>query len=484
MSIRCEINCGLPYPAFPSTYSPTNLTAPMHMLSSMVPTPALRRWSGVLASLLVLTLVITGCDNDGDGGVDVQPDPNIAELASSESDLSTLVSALQQAGLVDDLEGDGPFTVFAPVNSAFQNIDADELTGNSDLLEAVLTYHVVAGQEITAGDIQDGQTVETLEGGELTFSVSNGAVSVNGANVTTADLQASNGVVHLVDGVLLETVDAVDRAVLAPNLSTLATAVDAAGLAAADSPLRTSDPITIFAPVDDGFEGLDLDALTGDTDLLTRVLQYHVVPGSRITSDQIAGGETLTTLEGGTVDITVESGSVFVNGIPVTTVDIQTENAVIHLIDGVLLQNTNVVERATVTEAFSILVDLVGEAGLASALSGPGPDGEDGLTVFAPTNDAFLAALDANGNGTIDAGEIPSNAADILQYHVLDDVFFAADVPEMETDLPTLEGSNVTVVRSGSDVTVNPSDENASVVAADVDVSNGVIHGIDTVLIP
>lgn len=443
-----------------------------------------RRWPGLLASLLVLTLVLTGCDDDDDGGMSAPPDPTITELAAAESDLSTLVSVLQQAGLADDLEGDGPFTVFAPINSAFGAVDADALTNNPELLEEVLTYHVVAGQEITSDAIQDGQTVTTLEGGELTFRVSSGAVSVNGATVTTADLQASNGVVHLIDGVLLETVDAVDRAVVTPSLSTLAAAVDGAGLAASDSPLRTTDPITIFAPVNAGFDGLNLDALTGDTDLLTRVLQYHVVPDSRLTSDQITGGETPTTLEGSTLAITLEDGSVLVNGIPVTTADIQTENAVIHLIDGVLLQQTNVVERATVTEAFSILVDLVGEANLADALSGPGPDGQDGLTVFAPTNQAFLDALDANGNGTIDAGEIPSNAGDILQYHVLDDVFFATNVPETETALPTLEGSNVTVVRSGSDVTVNPNDENASVVVPNVDVANGVIHGIDTVLIP
>ena len=102
--------------------------------------------------------------------------------------------------------------------------------------------------------------------------------------------------------------------------------------------------------------------------------------------------------------------------------------------------------------------------------------------MFAPTNDAFLAALDNNDNGQIDDDEIPSSAAEILQYHVLDDVFFATDVPTSETNLPTLEGSELTVVRSGSDVAINPGAENASVVAPDVAVENGVIHGIDTVL--
>ena len=440
---------------------------------------------GMLTLMLAFTLVVAGCGDDDNGEPGVTPpeeEPTITELAAGESDLSTLVSALQQAGLDDDLEGDGPFTVFAPVNSAFGAIDADALTGDDALLTEVLTYHVVSGEAIASGDIEDGQTVETLEGGELTFSVEGSTVQVNGATVTTADLEASNGVVHLIDGVLLETVDAVDRAVLTPDLSTLTSAVVAAGLDGEDG-LRGDGPFTIFAPVNSAFEAIDTDALTGDADLLSRVLTYHVVAGARVTSDQLEDGQTVETLEGGELTIGVGDG-VTVNGASVIAADIQTENAVIHLIDGVLLERTNVVERATLTPDFSILLDLVGEANLADALSGPGPDGEDGLTVFAPTNDAFLAALDANDNGTIDAEEIPSNAADILQYHVLDDVFFAADVPTTETDLPTLEGSNVTVVRSDGNVTVNPNDEAASVVAPDVAVSNGVIHGIDAVLLP
>jgi uncharacterized surface protein with fasciclin (FAS1) repeats len=310
--------------------------------------PRLAARSVLVAAVVAVGMLLTGCDDDG--GTGTTPEPTVTELAAGQNDLSTLVGALQQAGLDDDLNGEGPFTVFAPVNSAFSSIDAGELTGNDELLEDVLTYHVIAGQEITAEDISDGQTVETLDGETLRFTVDNGTVRVNGATVQTADLQASNGVVHTIDGVLLETVDVVDRAVLTPE--------------------------------------------------------------------------------------------------------------------------------------FSILADLVGQANLTEALRGVGPDGEDGLTVFAPTNQAFLDALDQNGNDQIEDGEVPSNAGAILQYHVLDDVFFAADVPTSETPLPTLEGSEVTVVRSGSDVAINPNDDNSSVVAPDVRVSNGVIHGIDTVLIP
>ena len=404
---------------------------------------------------------------------------NTTQRAVLTSQLSTLATAVVEAELDDDLAGDGPFTVFAPLNTAFDDVDVDELTGDDDLLNKVLTHHVVSGQAIASGDISDGQTVETLQGSELTFAVNNGTVTVNGVPVSTTDVRTSNGVVHLIDGVLLDVATVTERAVLTPQLSTLTSAVQSAGLADA---LNGSGPFTVFAPVNAAFEDIDADELTADNDLLNEVLTYHVVSGQSIAASDITDGQTVETLEGADLTFAVDNGTVTVNGVPVSTADVQTSNGIVHLIDGVLLQSVDAVDRAILEPNFSILADLVGQAGLADALRGPGPDGEDGITVFAPTNDAFLAALDANGNGEIDDGEVPSNAGEILQYHVLDDVFFAADVPTSETPLPTLQGSDVTVVQSGSDVTINPNAEAASVIAPDVTVENGVIHGIDTVL--
>jgi uncharacterized surface protein with fasciclin (FAS1) repeats len=152
-------------------------------------------------------------------------------------------------------------------------------------------------------------------------------------------------------------------------------------------------------------------------------------------------------------------------------------------------------DESTITEVaqnddrFSILADLVARTDLDDNLG----QQDATLTVFAPTDQAFLNALDSNDNGEIDDSEIPDNAASILQYHVLGSVFYAANaptdpsgsqIPDGETDVTTLEGSDVTIDRSGSDVTINPNDEDASVVAPDVDAENGVVHGIDTVLIP
>ena len=183
----------------------------------------------VLALFLSASFVLSGCDDDDDdGGMGTTPDPTIAELAAETSDLSTLVAALQAAGLDDNLQQDGPFTVFAPTNAAFESVDTEALTSDADLLTKILQYHVIAGQEISADQIEDGQTVETLQGESLEFSVENGTVRVNGATVQTPNLQASNGIVHTIDGVLLREINAVERATISPSFAILADLVRAA----------------------------------------------------------------------------------------------------------------------------------------------------------------------------------------------------------------------------------------------------------------
>jgi uncharacterized surface protein with fasciclin (FAS1) repeats len=171
--------------------------------------------------------------------------------------------------------------------------------------------------------------------------------------------------------------------------------------------------------------------------------------------------------------------AVTVNRATVTNADANASNGVVHVIDGLLI---DAVDRATLTPRFTIFARLVKEAGLGAALREAGAN--DGRTIFAPTNEALLDLLDADGNGEIESDELPSQPADILRHHVLDSVFLAADVPTSETAVPTLEGTDVTVVRSGDAVTVNSGDETASVTVPNVEVDNGVIHGIDTVLVP
>lgn len=129
----------------------------------------------------------------------------IVDIAVNNKDFSTLVTALKAAGLVDTLAGSGPFTVFAPTNEAFAKIDAATLKAvlaDKKKLTEILTYHVVPGK-VKSSDLSDGQSAKTVEGDDVNFTIKNGVVKVNDARVIKADIDASNGVIHVIDSVLM-----------------------------------------------------------------------------------------------------------------------------------------------------------------------------------------------------------------------------------------------------------------------------------------
>lgn len=137
----------------------------------------------------------------------VEAPKTVVDIAVGSPDHTTLVAAVTAAGLVETLSGAGPFTIFAPTNAAFAALPAGTVEGllkpeSKDQLTSILTYHVVSGN-VMAADLTDGQIVTTLNGQELTVSIANGVVKINGATVTAADLAGSNGVIHVVDGVIL-----------------------------------------------------------------------------------------------------------------------------------------------------------------------------------------------------------------------------------------------------------------------------------------
>lgn len=137
----------------------------------------------------------------------VEAPKTVVDIAVGSPDHTTLVAAVTAAGLVETLSGPGPFTIFAPTNAAFEALPAGTVEGllkpeSKDQLTSILTYHVVSGN-VMAADLTDGQKVTTLNGQELTVSIANGVVKINGATVVAADLAGSNGVIHVVDGVIL-----------------------------------------------------------------------------------------------------------------------------------------------------------------------------------------------------------------------------------------------------------------------------------------
>jgi uncharacterized surface protein with fasciclin (FAS1) repeats len=148
-------------------------------------------------ALAALTMSPSLADNHGG---------NIVEVAQGAGSFSTLLAAAEAAGLVETLTSEGPFTVFAPTDDAFAalpegTVETLLMPENQEQLQGVLLYHVVPGK-VMSGDLSDGMEAETAQGAPVTISLADG-VSVNGANVVTADIEASNGVIHVIDAVIL-----------------------------------------------------------------------------------------------------------------------------------------------------------------------------------------------------------------------------------------------------------------------------------------
>jgi uncharacterized surface protein with fasciclin (FAS1) repeats len=279
----------------------------------------------------------------------------IVDIAAADGRFATLVAAVQAAGLAETLSGEGPFTVFAPTDDAFAalpegTLDSLLLPENKQQLTDILLYHVVPGK-VMASDVAglDGQMADTaLEGQQIGISVDMGNVYLNETTqVIITDIEASNGVIHVIDSVLLPpsdeagmgSMDIVDTAVADGRFTTLVTAVQAAELV---DTLKGEGPFTVFAPTDDAFaalpEGtLDTLLLPENKQQLTDILLYHVVPGQVMAAD-VVNLESATTVLGEDATISVEDGKVFLNdNVEIIITDIETSNGVIHVIDAVLL---------------------------------------------------------------------------------------------------------------------------------------------------
>ncbi len=158
-------------------------------------------------AVAIMATTVVACDDDGDGPVGLDPQPNIVEVAVAAGDFETLVAAVTAAGLVETLSGPGPFTVFAPTDAAFAKLPAGTVETllqpeNLAQLQAILTYHVVAG-EVRAAQVIQLDAATTVQGDDVAIAVNDGVVSVNDATVLQTDIGASNGVIHVIDTVLL-----------------------------------------------------------------------------------------------------------------------------------------------------------------------------------------------------------------------------------------------------------------------------------------
>lgn len=449
------------------------------------------------------------CSDDEDTPMEEQnPLGTIVETAAASAELTSLVAVLTAADqaegidLIGTLSGTGPFTVFAPTNEAFEDLlaELDGYNSISDfdspedlaLLASILTYHVVLGNAVFSKDLSNGQEITTVQGESLTISIQGGVTITDAtgvpANVTTADIANSNGVVHLIDKVLIpqavldalaggDPLSIVDLAVGSEILTNLVAALSQADLVSA---LQGEGPFTVFAPTDTAFETFLSDNGFADlsevpTEVLTQVLLNHVVSGKFLSTDLTSGYvSSLSTAgpAGANLSLYLDtSEGVVINGISeVILADIEANNGVVHVVNKVIGLPT-IVDHALANPNLVNLVGALttdGNTTFTDLLSGEGP-----FTVFAPLNTAFSEFTNPNGNelNTILANHVISGAAAFSS---------GLSTTYVNTLGTNTDGDNLSMYINTTDgVTLNGS---STVVLADVVAVNGVIHAVDAVI--
>lgn len=440
------------------------------------------------------------------------PKPTLVE-AATQAGLTTLLTAVTAVpGLPNALLSAPNITVFAPTNEAFaaalQAFGADNLNelvtkiGGPANLEKVLGFHVVPARALSSS-LSATNTFQTLSGQTITVERSGSTVTVRDrlnrtAQVVAADIEIANGVVHVINGVMLPDLGLpnVVQAAQAAGLTTLLDAVTAAGLG---NTLLNAPQMTVFAPTNAAFASAlqafgaanlnQLVAKIGGMANLQKVLGFHVVPAAAF-SFELGATNTFTTVAGEQLTVTRTANGVTVrdaagNIANVVTPDVAISNGVVHVIDRVLLPTIdlpNVVEAAQAAN-LTVLLQAVTAAGLGNALLG-----QEAMTVFAPTNQAFanlLQALNLNSLQELINTLGAEAVTKVLGFHVVPATAFSFNLATGSQQVPTLAGEMLTVTRNGSAVTVTDKAGNTfNVVAADVAIENGVVHVIDGVLLP
>jgi uncharacterized surface protein with fasciclin (FAS1) repeats len=459
-----------------------------------------------LKVLLVSSLfLIQACNDDNDNKTNVTDTPaasnTIVDVAVNNGNFTTLVAALQATGLDETLaDTSKEFTVFAPTDDAFNLLGQttiDALLADTDTLSNILTYHVIDGQVNAETAIASvGNKVEMVNGDSVGLSLDGDMLLVNTVTVTSTDIMTDNGIIHVIDAVLIPpvsmgepTLNIVETAIADGRFTTLVTALQAANLVSALE--DTTTQYTVFAPTDDAFALIapaTLNALIADTSALTNVLLQHVVEGQvdSVTAYSL-NGNSATTLSGAMIPVSINSqtDSLLFGGAKVIIKDIYTTNGVIHVIDAVVVGEVelpalpmSVVDVAIDNGNFTMLAAALQATGLDTVLA----DLDTDFTVFAPTDAAFALL----GQTTIDSLLADTDTlSDILLYHVIPNAKVLSDgaiAKANSTDKKVTMANMLVAALSISDdnLYINKS----KISAADVMADNGVIHVIDQVILP
>ena len=447
-------------------------------------------------SVALLATTLIACSDDDDNNTSATPG-NIVEVAEANGSFTTLVAALQTANLDTVLaDASGKFTVFAPTDAAFQaylteaGISAADLL-NSPNLSDILLYHVVPDAEInsTQAIAAAGTTVTTANTDDIGVALQGTDLFINAARVVTPDVAASNGVIHVIDAVLMPTTDDATSGTITNvadtngNFDTLVAALQTANL---DTVLAdASGKFTVFAPTDAAFQAYLTEAGISAADLLASpnlsdILLYHVIVGAEINAAAATAiaGNTVTMQNGDNMALSLSNTELFANLSGISLPNVDASNGIIHVIDTVLLPPA---EATTPTETiyqiasgnadFSTLVAALDATGLNNTLNAAGD-----FTVFAPTN----AAFDALGAGVVTAllGDLPTLEKILLKHVVSGSVDSVTAFTLNGADVPTLNGETVNIAIDSGKFTV----DGAQVTTFDITTTNGVIHVIDAVI--
>jgi transforming growth factor-beta-induced protein len=441
----------------------------------------MRKFSFIFSvALTVLAAGFFSCSNKSD---DNNSPKTIAGLAQSNPQLTILVKALQKAGLVSVLDGTDKYTVFAPTNSAMTAAGITEAsieTTSADALKTVLLYHVLPGEKLAAS-LQTGiQTTATdASFKNMRISVSAGKVKINGySTVTTADVKATNGVVHIIDAALSVPSSLVEEISKNKDYSLFLAAITESGLLKFVSDLTAG---TCFAPNNNAFKAIGINSAQDFKTLLneelTLLVAYHFWFSTVYSNELSSGPRQISDV--GQLFVSVTDKGVFLNGeAKVTNVDYFARNGTIHAIDKVLSPAKSSITQIVVasanasTEEFSLLLRAIQRVeGLADILDGT--SNADNYTVFAPTDAAFRAA--GLTVAVIDETDV-NVLADLLKYHVISGAVFSTDIKA--GSVPTLVKDKNLTISVSSGVKVNDS----NVTKTNILATNGVIHVIDKVL--
>jgi transforming growth factor-beta-induced protein len=448
----------------------------------------------------------TGGGGDGGGGAP-PAEQNIYEIASSLEQYSSLVAAVDKAGLASALQDESAsLTVFAPDNDAFAALlgtigaaSLDDVT--ADQLRPILLYHVLGMEVDSAGALAAAEANQKVAGlgGSIEFDLEGTTIVLDGlADVVVPDVQATNGIIHGISSVILPSIT--DVVVSSDDFSTLELALGLADSDASQPNLVAtldddSQALTVFAPPNDAFTALitalSADSSTGIMGLgdvesyqVIPILKYHVV-GAVVTAADVMPG-SVTTL-GGTANATTMNNGVQINGTNVTVANLYTRNGVIHVIDGVLLPS--IADVVTTAPELSGLASVVGlaDGGTGTPEVGPAldaPAATGAYTLFAPSNVAVAGLANPPMNQAL---------TNVLLYHVLNQAspIYAADALGLANpaSFPTLLGSapsSSLIVSSPANTVIldDSTATNGNVQIPNYFTSNGVIHIIDKVLIP